>query len=514
MISFSAPLLLLMIGIVTRTFMSIPITHSRTSKGLFQTMPTRKLNNTAFHFHPKHTFEAATRKAASSASSSASCKPAICRNPDNVKTSCAGSFTRCSHATKYNSPLMQCDGNENNISFNLFLTTDAFGGETYFILSSSASGAIDQIGPREFPDQSSFHISSCLPSDSCYNFTIADLSRDGMCCNGDSPSDVYSGYELIINGNTIAAGGAFQFSASHYFGTCSSNSSSSTSSTTTKPPTQKPTTKAPVTNLPTTRKPITFKPTRKPSTQKPSIKPTNKPSTKHPVSVRPTSAPMTEQPISLKPTTMKPSTQQKTSLKPTLRPPTKQPIRTRPPSTKEIIASPSVMRPSGIKDKENTTDKPIMEATLAKSPTNMPTAINTTNKMPVPSNVLSGNKSNFYCPWDIPVVIASSENVINQTLILEAEILFQYYILLPLTQTNASPDAIKSDVLPALKRTLLTSLKNDCSKHNNNTYLFRRQLRDRESNASRLLISSVLESNHDIVAVGAFPSDEVIKNGK
>lgn len=508
MTSFSAPLLLLMVEIITRTFMNIPTAQSSSSNGLFQTIPSRKQSNTAFHFHPKQSFEAATRKAASSASSSSSCKPAICRNPDNVKISCAGSFTRCSHATKYDSPLIQCDGNDNSISFNLFLTTDAFGGETYFILGSSTSGAIDQIGPREFPDQSSFHISSCLPSDSCYNFTIADLSRDGMCCNGDSPSDVYSGYELIINGNTIAAGGAFQFSATHYFGSCS------TSSATTKPPIQKPITEAPATSLPTTGKPITFKPTRKPSTQKPSVEPTNKPSTKHPVSARPTSAPMTKQPISLKPTTIQPSTQQPTSLKPTIQPPTKQPIRTKRPSTKQMIAGPTVMRPSGIIDKEHTIDKPTVATTSVKSPTNMPTTRNTTNKMPVPLNVLSGNKSQMYCPWDIPVVIASSENVNNQTQILRAELLFQYYILLPSTQTNATPDAIKSDVLPALKRTLLTSLKNDCSKHNNNTYLFRRHLRERESHASRLLSSRVLESNHGIVAVGAFPSDEVVKNGK
>jgi hypothetical protein len=506
----------------------------------------REHNETTFYFHPKHTSEAITRKVASLTTSSASCKPAMCRNSDNVKISCAGNFNRCSHATKYNSPLIKCDSNGNNISFNLFLTTDTFGGETYFILNSSVSGAIDQIGPREFPDQSSFHISSCLPPDSCYNITIADLSRDGMCCNGDSPSDKYSGYELIIDGNTIAAGGAFQSSESHFFGACSSSTS------TTKPPTKAPTkkktekpyTSAPVTNLPTTKMPITFKPTRKPSTQKPkSVKPTSNPSTKHPNSARPTITQTTKQPISLTPTTMKPSTQQPKSLKPTTQPSTEQPVSTRPtaipsrkqsiivpttmkpstqqpkslkstnqpsteqpvstrptaiPSRKQSIIVPTTMKPSGVLGEEITTDKPTMEASLAKSPTNLPTRKYTSNKKPVESNVLSGKKTNMYCPWDIPIVIASSGTDNNQTQIVGAEILFQYYIVLPSSQTNATPVAIQSDVLPSLKRALLISLKSDCSKLNNNTYLLRR----------------VLESYHNVVAVGAFPADEVIKNGK
>jgi hypothetical protein len=584
-----APLLLLMVEIITVTFINIPVTQSRTtSYGLLQTMLRREHNETTFYFHPKHTSEAITRKVASLTTSSASCKPAMCRNSDNVKISCAGNFNRCSHATKYNSPLIKCDSNGNNISFNLFLTTDTFGGETYFILNSSVSGAIDQIGPREFPDQSSFHISSCLPPDSCYNITIADLSRDGMCCNGDSPSDKYSGYELIIDGNTIAAGGAFQSSESHFFGACSSSTS------TTKPPTKAPTkkktekpyTSAPVTNLPTTKMPITFKPTRKPSTQKPkSVKPTSNPSTKHPNSARPTITQTTKQPISLTPTTMKPSTQQPKSLKPTTQPSTEQPVSTRPtaipsrkqsiivpttmkpstqqpkslkstnqpsteqpvstrptaipsrkqsiivpttmkpstqqpkslkstnqpsteqpvstrptaiPSRKQSIIVPTTMKPSGVLGEEITTDKPTMEASLAKSPTNLPTRKYTSNKKPVESNVLSGKKTNMYCPWDIPIVIASSGTDNNQTQIVGAEILFQYYIVLPSSQTNATPVAIQSDVLPSLKRALLISLKSDCSKLNNNTYLLRR----------------VLESYHNVVAVGAFPADEVIKNGK
>jgi len=501
-----APSLLLMLGIITITFMNIPVTQSRaSSKGLLQTMLRRKHNDTTFNFHPKYTSEAITRKVASLTSSSASCKPAMCRNPDNVKISCAGNFNRCSHATKYNSPLIKCDSNGNNISFNLFLTTDTFGGETYFILNSSISGAIDQIGPREFPDQSSFHISSCLPPDSCYNFTIADLSRDGMCCNGDSPSDKYSGYELIVDGNTIAAGGAFQSSESHFFGACSSSTSTSTKSPTkapTKKVTQKPTTKAPVTNLPTTKMPITFKPTRKPSTQKPkSLKPTSNPSTKHPNSARPTITPTTKQPISLTPTTIKPSTQQPKSLKPTIQPSTEQPVSSRPtaiPSTKQSIIVPITMKPSGVLGGEITTDKPTMEASSEKTPTNLPTRKYTSNKKPVVSNVLSGKKTNMYCPWDIPIIIASSGNDNNQTQIVGAEILFQYYIVLPSSQKNATPVAIQSDVLPSLKRALLISLKNDCSRLNNNTYLLRR----------------VLESYHDVVAVGAFPADEVIKNGK
>jgi len=543
-----APSLLLMLGIITITFMNIPVTQSRaSSKGLLQTMLRRKHNDTTFNFHPKYTSEAITRKVASLTSSSASCKPAMCRNPDNVKISCAGNFNRCSHATKYNSPLIKCDSNGNNISFNLFLTTDTFGGETYFILNSSISGAIDQIGPREFPDQSSFHISSCLPPDSCYNFTIADLSRDGMCCNGDSPSDKYSGYELIVDGNTIAAGGAFQSSESHFFGACSSSTSISTKSPTkapTKKVTQKPTTKAPVTNLPTTKMPITFKPTRKPSTQKPkSLKPTSNPSTKHPNSARPTITPTTKQPISLTPTTIKPSTQQPKSLKPTIQPSTEQPVSSRPtaipstkqsiivpttikpstqqpksltptfqpsteqpvssrptaiPSTKQSIIVPITMKPSGVLGGEITTDKPTMEASSEKTPTNLPTRKYTSNKKPVVSNVLSGKKTNMYCPWDIPIIIASSGNDNNQTQIVGAEILFQYYIVLPSSQKNATPVAIQSDVLPSLKRALLISLKNDCSRLNNNTYLLRR----------------VLESYHDVVAVGAFPADEVIKNGK
>jgi len=129
------------------------------------------------------------------------CTVAACRNSDNAKIPCEFDLSRCRDATKYNSQLLTC-ASSSETSLNLFLATDNFGGETYFELSSS-DGARDQVGPREFSDKASFHISACLPSDTCYNFTMADLSRDGMCCSSNTPSGSYSGYELIVNGSTV-----------------------------------------------------------------------------------------------------------------------------------------------------------------------------------------------------------------------------------------------------------------------------------------------------------------------
>ena len=251
------------------------------------------------------------------------CTAAVCRNLDNAKIPCEFDLTRCRDATKYNSPLLTC-ASSSETSMNLFLTTDNFGGETYFELSSS-DGARDQVGPREFSDKTSFHISACLPSDLCYNFTMADLSRDGMCC---SPSGSYSGYELIVNGSTVAADGAFGFSHTTLFGNCTQTNIASlagspfpTTTSTANPSTLQPTTRQPISKPPTsspiTMTPVTLSPTtRKPTSKAPTVFPvalvTLSPTTMKPVSKAPTTSPIlavTSSPTAMKPISLSPSAQ-------------------------------------------------------------------------------------------------------------------------------------------------------------------------------------------------------------
>ena len=114
-----------------------------------------------------------------------------------------------------------CKAN-NSTLFNLDFYSDKRAHETNWnIHDSSNNGALvaslenkRTIG-EYFTNEEYYSYSECLPSGSCYTFTISDVGGDGMCC--------YNGagwYTVTIDGVEIKNGGEFGYSELTSFGKC------------------------------------------------------------------------------------------------------------------------------------------------------------------------------------------------------------------------------------------------------------------------------------------------------
>jgi len=258
------------------------------------------------------------------------CRNATCKNFNDVEVPCEIDFTRCRGESKATSPPNDCGS---DLSFDLYFTTDRYGGETFFKLKSS-DGKNVKVGPREFADNQSFHLYACLSPNACYNFTMADVNGDGMCCNYTDPG-VYAGYELVINGVTAETGSAFNSSDSIYFGDCkffdvNETESSALFLTETLAPSSSPTGFSSA--VPSAAQSTTGTPTLSPTTQSPSMVPTAQDNVLFSIAERPTTRTLTSGP-----TTQSPVVQDSSS---TVMPTTSPAPFTRFPTTAEPSATP------------------------------------------------------------------------------------------------------------------------------------------------------------------------------
>ena len=92
------------------------------------------------------------------------------------------------------------------------ITTDGFPGETTWILAEQGGGevAVANGGPYNVP-YTLFEHKSCLPT-ATYTFTIFDAAGDGICCALREGS-----YEVKLDGELVAQGGAFESEESATF---------------------------------------------------------------------------------------------------------------------------------------------------------------------------------------------------------------------------------------------------------------------------------------------------------
>jgi hypothetical protein len=94
----------------------------------------------------------------------------------------------------------QCNSNQNQVV--VILTTDNYGSETYWTLTSAAGGFYHR--GDSFANATTYRDTFCVPRDTCMRFTIFDRYGDGMCCAYGQGA-----YLLLVNGDTVARGGSF-----------------------------------------------------------------------------------------------------------------------------------------------------------------------------------------------------------------------------------------------------------------------------------------------------------------
>lgn len=91
----------------------------------------------------------------------------------------------------------QCDANE--IEVRVEITTDEYGGETYWTLSDEEGAIILQGGQGGAYGDEAFYVeSACMDSLSCYHFEIWDTYGDGIMAPG--------GYACYVNDELVASG--------------------------------------------------------------------------------------------------------------------------------------------------------------------------------------------------------------------------------------------------------------------------------------------------------------------
>lgn len=100
-----------------------------------------------------------------------------------------------------------CSARETKVDVKI--TTDKYGSENSWEIKNS-SGRVVASG-NNYSSDSQFVEKECLP-DGCYTFIINDEYGDGMCCEYGN-----GGYEVFVDGRTIASGGDFQSSESKEF---------------------------------------------------------------------------------------------------------------------------------------------------------------------------------------------------------------------------------------------------------------------------------------------------------
>jgi len=151
--------------------------------------------------------------------------------PQVIEMPTLGHMNRTLQETKYlqwignktplESPKKVCDPYK-EYALNIYLTTDSYGGETYFILQNIPfnNGLNETMGPKKFRDSTPHHIYACLPLGKCYNLTIGDVANDGMCCSFVAPGKENGYYRVFVDNQNIAAGGMFTKPEYTTFGDC------------------------------------------------------------------------------------------------------------------------------------------------------------------------------------------------------------------------------------------------------------------------------------------------------
>ena len=99
-----------------------------------------------------------------------------------------------------------CTANPGTIT----IVLDNYPNETTWNLKNSSGTTLYSGGPYSVAG-STVNVPICLPN-GCYIFTIYDAFGDGICCSYGNGS-----YTVVVNGSTVANGGAFTSSAAHNF---------------------------------------------------------------------------------------------------------------------------------------------------------------------------------------------------------------------------------------------------------------------------------------------------------
>ena len=99
-----------------------------------------------------------------------------------------------------------CTANPGTIT----IVLDNYPNETTWNLKTTAGTTLYSGGPYSVAG-STVNVPICLPN-GCYIFTIYDAFGDGICCSYGNGS-----YTVVVNGSTVANGGAFASSAAHNF---------------------------------------------------------------------------------------------------------------------------------------------------------------------------------------------------------------------------------------------------------------------------------------------------------
>jgi len=121
---------------------------------------------------------------------------------------CASGTPTCTQSCKLD--YSSCSAGSSEIRFDLSLKTDGYPGETSWLLINSYGTTVLE---SEFYESNTLYgVSQCVPSDSCYSFTIFDSEGDGVCCLYGEGS-----YSLSFNGEAEDTDGSFGFESIHTF---------------------------------------------------------------------------------------------------------------------------------------------------------------------------------------------------------------------------------------------------------------------------------------------------------
>jgi len=102
---------------------------------------------------------------------------------------------------------------EEQVAFNLNMTTDNFGHETKWKLADKKGNVL--LSGSQYEGNTNYLSNSCLEACSCYELTMYDTGKDGMCCNYGK-----GGYKVFFDGEEVASGAEFSFQQVHEIGHC------------------------------------------------------------------------------------------------------------------------------------------------------------------------------------------------------------------------------------------------------------------------------------------------------
>ena len=491
------------------------ISNSGLSPSIQHTALTSKANDTA-HDGEKQRSVLFQRRLDSS------CTAAICRNVRDQRIPCSLSLSRCKSVDETTSRPITCS---TGIAFNLYLTTDQYGGETFFKLKGN-TGRVNKVGPMEFQDNTSFHINGCLPFGPgvCYNFTMADTGHDGMCC-GYTKDGAYSGYKLMIDGQTVKTGGAFSYLESIFFGDCPSVATigeypSTPASSPASNPGVSPVTPPVATSNPTmppTAKVVTAT-TMPPTTAKPTMTPTPKavvPSASALSLVPPTASPFTAYLKCNAPTDCDTSCCFNTTINGCQCVPSSSAYCSQTPPNPNACGNPTttLSDPAVLQS-----SSPVSEASTLVDTNNTyeGSAVDSAETQNKDEGNTSSKPSSTTAYCSSAALVEDNEALPDALQLVPTEIFYQYYLIVA-SDAKVTADEVRTEVLPSLERKMLASMQNACSgiapsdKLGNRRRLTEHKRKGdktaKHSNRRRL-------KTDDVIAIQSGPTDVVDVNGE